>query len=145
VKVAGDDLAEFKFNTVVARLMETLNNLTKENLPISKEDLEKMIIVLSVFAPLVTEELWSLLGNTGSVRAALWPVVDEKYLVENEINLSVAINGKMRAVIKVSPDAEEDEVVETAKKEANVAKYLAEGELVKVIYVKGKTLNFALK
>ncbi len=145
VKVAGEDLGEFKFNTVVARLMETINNLTKEGVQISKEDLGKMVIVLSVFAPLVTEELWSLLGNTGSVHTALWPVVDEKYLVENEINLSVAINGKMRGVIKVAPDAEEGIVVELAKKEANVTKYLFEGELVKTIYVKGRTLNFVVK
>lgn len=145
VKVAGDDLGEFKFNTVVARLMETLNSLSKDDLAISKEDLGKIIIVLSVFAPFVTEELWSILGNTGSVHNELWPEVDEKYLVESEINLSVAINGKMRAVIKVSPDAEEGEVVEAAKKEVNVSKYLSEGELVKVIYIKGKTLNFVVK
>lgn len=145
VKVAGEDLGEFKFNTVVARLMETLNSLTKEELRISKEDLEKLVIVLSVFAPLVTEELWSLLGNTGSVHTALWPIIDEKYLVESEVNLSVAINGKMRALIKVSVEAEESEVVEIAKKESNVTKYLAEGELLKTIYITGKTLNFVVK
>ncbi len=104
-----------------------------------------MIIVLSVFAPFVTEELRSALGNTGSVHNELWPEVDEKYLVESEVNLSVAINGKMRAVIKVAPDADETEVVEIAKKEVNVAKYLAEGELIKTIYIKGKTLNFVVK
>jgi leucyl-tRNA synthetase len=145
VKVAGDDLGEFKFNTVVARLMETLNSLSKDNMSISKEDLGKIIVVLSVFAPFVTEELWSLFGNTGSVHNELWPEVDEKYLVESELNLSVAINGKMRAVIKVSPDAEEGEVIEAAKKEVNVSKYLSEGELDKTIYIKGKTLNFVVK
>lgn len=145
IKVAGEDLGEFKFNTVVARLMETLNNLSKEEVQISKEDLEKIVIVLSVFAPLVTEELWSLLGNSGSVHTALWPTIVKKYLVESEVNLSVAINGKMRAVIKVSPDAEENEVVEIAKKELNVAKYLEGGELIKTIYIKGKTLNFVVR
>lgn len=145
VKTAGEDLAEFKFNTVVARLMETLNNLNKEEVSIGREDLGKLVIVLSVFAPLVTEELWSILGNTGSVHATLWPQVDERYLLENEINLSVAINGKMRAVIKIAVDAEEGEVVDLAKKDAKVIKYLSEGELIKIIYIKGKTLNFVVK
>lgn len=145
VKVAGDDLSQFKFNTVVARLMETLNNLTKEELAISKEDLEKIIVVLSVFAPFVTEELWSVLGNTGSVHSQLWPKVDEKYLVESEVNISVAINGKMRAVIKVPAESDEAEVVEIAKKETNATKYLAGVEVVKTIYIKGKTINFVVK
>ena len=145
VKVAGEDIGQFKFNTVVARLMETLNSLSKEDVSIGKEDLGKLVIILSVFAPFVTEELWSLLGNTGSVHNELWPEIDEKYLVESEVSLSVAINGKMRAVIKVPAEAEEAEVVEVAKKEANVAKYLAEGELIKAIYIKGKTLNFVVR
>jgi len=145
VRVAGEDLAEFKFNTVVARLMETLNNLCKEEIQISKEDLGKMVIVLSVFAPLVTEELWNLLGNTGSVHDASWPMVDEKYLVDEEVNLSVAINGKMRAVIKVAVNLDEEKVVALAKKEIKVAKYLAGGEVVKTIYVKGRTLNFVVR
>lgn len=145
VKVAGDDFSLFKFNTVVARLMETLNNLTKEELAISKEDLEKIIVVLSVFAPFVTEELWSMLGNTGSIHSQMWPKMDEKYLVESEINLSVAINGKMRAVIKVPAEADEVEVVETAKKETNVTKYLDNTEIVKIIYIKGKTINFVVR
>ena len=145
VKVAGDDLSQFKFNTVVARLMETLNNLTKEEVQISKEDLEKLVIVLSVFAPFVTEELWITLGNTGSVHSQPWPKVEEEYLLESEMNISVAINGKMRAVIKVVAEAVEGEVVEIAKNEPNVVKYLMEGEITRTIYVKGKTLNFVLK
>jgi len=145
VKVAGEDLGQFKFNTVVARLMETLNSLTKDGLDISKEDLGKIAIVLSVFAPFVSEELWNLLGNSGSVHSELWPEIDEKYLVESEVSLSIAINGKMRAVIQVPADAGEKFVIETAKEEINVAKYLDGVEIVKVIYIMGKTLNFVVK
>lgn len=144
IKVAGDDLGQFKFNTVVARLMETLNSLTKEDMSISKNDLEKIIIIFSVFAPFVTEELWSLLGNVSSVHIQSWPKVEERYLVENEVNISVAINGKMRAVIKVPSEANETEVIEVAKKEVNVTKYLADVNVTKVIYIKGKTINFVV-
>ncbi|HBC45354.1 TPA: leucine--tRNA ligase [Candidatus Collierbacteria bacterium] len=144
VKVAGEDLESFKFNTVVARLMETLNNLCKEEIQISKEDLGKMVIVLSVFAPLVTEELWSLLGNTGSVHEASWPMTDEKYLVDEDVNLSVAINGKMRAVIAVAAGAKEEIVVGLAKREEKVTKYLNEGKILKTIFIKDRMLNFVV-
>jgi leucyl-tRNA synthetase len=145
VKVAGEDFSQFKFNTVVARLMETLNSLAKEELRIDKEELEKLVIILSIFAPFVTEELWAILGNADSVHSQLWPRMDEKYLVESEVSLSVAINGKMRAVIKVPVEAEEGAVVEVAKKEINVTKYLDGVEVIKTIYIKGKTINFVVK
>lgn len=145
VKVAEEDLSSFKFNTVVARLMESLNSLTSGETKISKDDLGKMVIVLSSFAPFVTEELWEILGNSDSVHATTWPKVSEQYLVDEEVNLSVAINGKMRAVIRVSADMDESAVVDLAKGEENVAKYIAQGEIVKTIYVKGRTLNFVIK
>ncbi len=145
VKLASDDLTQFKFNTVVARLMETLNHLTKDEVKVSKGDLGKIVIVLSAFAPFVSEELWSRLGNSGSVHEQLWPKVEEKYLAEEEMNLSVAINGKMRAVVKVSADAQESEAVEIAKKEVNVSKYLEGKEVMKTFFVKGRTLNFVVR
>lgn len=144
VKVAGEDLGNFKFNTVVARLMETLNNLTKEELQISKEDLEKMVIVLSVFAPFVSQELWTVLGGEGSVHSQSFPKAEEKYLLNETMTLAVQVNGKVRGIIQTEPEANEETVVAEAKKIEKIAKYLSEGEVKKVIYIKGKALNFVV-
>ena len=145
VRMAETDMANFKFNTVIAKLMETLNSLTKEGLEISKEDLGNMIKVLAPFAPFVAEELWKKMGGGFSIHNTLWPVVDEKYLVDEKVKVSVAINGKMRAVIEVVAGIEEAELISLAKLDEKVAKYLKEGKILKTIYVKDRMLNFVMK
>lgn len=145
VKVAHDDFGQFKFNTVVARLMETLNNLTKEKVSISKEEIKKMLVVLSHFAPFMTAEVWEKLGFDGNVHNVLWPVVDEKDLEEEVVSVSVQVNGKLRGVVSVDVELDEASVTEIAKSEENVAKFLGGVEIVKIIYIKGKTINFVVR
>lgn len=145
VMVAGDDFSQFKFNTVVARLMETLNALVKEKLEIGADEVKKLLIVLSHFAPFMTAEVWEKLGFEGSVHMASWPEIDESELVEKNVNLSVQVNGKLRGVLSVDIGLDEESVVLLAKQEENVAKYLNNTEIVKTIYIKGKTVNFVVK
>lgn len=144
VRMAETDMASFKFNTVIAKLMETLNSLTKEELIISTEDLGNLIKVLSPFAPFVAEELWNKIGGEFSVHSVPWPVVDEKYLVEEKVKVAVAINGKMRALIIVSPEANQSEVESLARENEKIVRYLQSGEVKKIIFVQGKMINFVM-
>ncbi|KKS92865.1 MAG: Leucine-tRNA ligase [Candidatus Collierbacteria bacterium GW2011_GWB1_44_6] len=144
IKQATEDVAEFKFNTVIARLMETVNTLSKPGFKIGTNDLGSVVKVLALFAPFVAEQLWSDLGEVFSVHNQEWPVYDEKYLLSERVNLSVQVNGKMRGLVSISPDAEEQTVILEVKKSEKINKYLEEGEIRKIIYIRGKTINFVV-
>ena len=124
--------------------METLNNLQEAG-NIARGDLEKIIIVLSVFAPFVTDELWKKLGHADSVHDQLWPEVDEKYLMESEIDLSVQINGKLRSVIRIGVEDTEEQLMKKVKADEKVQKHLEGLEVVKEIYIKGRTVNLVVR
>jgi leucyl-tRNA synthetase len=134
------DLENFKFNTAIAKMMIALNELEKGG-KISVDDLRKMVQVLAPIAPFVAEELWNILGGEFSVHGTSWPEVDEKYLVERVVTISVQVNGKLRGTVEIKPDADEVEVKEAALEQEKIKKYLS-GEIKKVIFIKGKTINF---
>lgn len=144
VKGVGEDIVEFKYNTAIAKMMEAVNDLTKNKTEIAKAELAMMIKVLAPFAPFATEEMWSNLGEEFSVHVSEWPKFEEKYLVSETVTLSVQINGKLRGTVEVSPEASEGEVKRIAEEQEKVQKYLAEGKVIKVIYVKGKTINYVV-
>ncbi|HPT66185.1 MAG TPA: leucine--tRNA ligase [Candidatus Woesebacteria bacterium] len=141
-----EDLNGFKYNTAIAKIMETLNKISNDKYPISNEDLEKLIKLLSPFAPYLAEELWSELGNNTSVHASEWPVVDKKYLVEDEITVMVAINGKVRDQMSVdrSQISDEKEIIKKAKELENIKKWIGDKKIVKEIYVLSKMINFVI-
>jgi leucyl-tRNA synthetase len=144
VKGVSEDISEFKFNTAIAKMMETVNELTRTNMEVANEELKMLVLVLAPFAPFVTEEMWNMLGGEFSVHTALWPSFEEKYLTRDVVTLSVQINGKLRGTVEVSPEATEEEVRSNAESQEKVGKYLAEGKIVKVIYIKGKTINYVV-
>ena len=143
VKEAEEEMASFKFNTVVAKLMSLLNQLEK-GLKISREELKKMVIVMSVMSPFIAEDLWEALGGEFSVHNQSWPKFEEAMLVSERVKLSVQINGKFRGTVEVSPEAEENEVKEEIKKIQNLNKYLEGVNLIKTIYIKAKTINLVV-
>jgi len=96
------DLENFKFNTAIAKMMIALNELEKGG-KISVDDLRKMVQVLAPIAPFVAEELWNILGGEFSVHGTSWPEVDEKYLVERVVTISVQVNGKLRGTVELNP------------------------------------------
>jgi leucyl-tRNA synthetase len=139
IKKVTEDIESMSFNTAVAALMEFVNFLNKEK-EIAQSVWERFLLVLAPFAPFVTEELWSQLGNEFSIHKAEWPSFDEELTKDDEIEIGVQVNGKMRGTITIAADAKEADAMEAAKAEANVSKYL-DGEPKKVIYVQGKILN----
>lgn len=143
-KGVSEDIAQFKFNTAVAKMMEAINNLIKIKTEIANVELAMMVKVLAPFAPFVAEELWGDLGGGFSVHVQSWPEVDERYLVNERVTLSVQINGKLRGTVEVAPDAGEEEVRKEAERQEKVKKYLSMGKVVRVIFVKRKTINFVV-
>ena len=107
--------------------------------------LANLVVALAPFAPHIAEELWSALGNNGSVCDAKWPVYDEKYLVENEIQLTISFNGKARYQKTFASDATNDVIEKAVLEDERSAKYLEGMTIVKVIIVPKKIVNVVVK
>ncbi len=148
IKKVSEDIDNMKFNTAIAALMALTNDFYKEG-KVTKEDVTTFVKLLSPFAPHLTEEMWEQLGMNPDGKTfctlSAWPVYDEAKTVDSTVKMGVQVNGKLRGTIEIPKDADKELVLETAKKDENVAKYLAMGTLVKEIYVPGKILNFVVK
>nr|WP_276318591.1 class I tRNA ligase family protein [Marinitoga lauensis] len=153
-KITNDIEKNFQFNTAISGMMELINELNNymNNLPeekwnkeLLKEVAQDFVILLSPFAPHLSEELWHMMGHSTFVLNAKWPEVDEKALEVEELEIVVQINGKVRAKIIVDANATEDEIKNKAFEEEKVKKYLENAEVKKVILVKGKLLNIVIK
>ena len=138
------DVENLKFNTAIAQLMKLLNVFTDAG-KLSRKDFRTYLILLNPIAPHITEELWEASGFEGMLNETSWPEYDENKIREDEIEIPVQINGKLRARITVPAEAEQDEVIAIASSDETVSR-LTEGKtIVKEIYVKGKILNIVVK
>ena len=140
IKKVTEDTAAFRFNTAISTVMECLNVFEKERI-ISRQSLEKFILLISPYAPHVCEELWEQLGHADGISQASWPIADEQYLEEQNIVIPVQVNGKVRAEISVTRDAMQADVEKMAMAQENVTKFIDGKELRKIIYVPNKLLN----
>jgi leucyl-tRNA synthetase len=144
VKAVGEDIAAFKFNTAIAKQMETLNDLLASGQALDKASLRKLVQVLAPFAPFLAEECWQKLGEAGSVHASRWPQYDPALVQTQRTTVTVQVNGKLRGKLEIAGDESEAEVVALARQQEPVERALAQGQVRKVIYVKGRTLNFVV-
>jgi len=143
VKKVSEDIERLAFNTCVSSFMICVNELA--GLQCSKKYiLQPLVISLAPFAPFVAEELWAALGNSGSVHHAVFPVAEQKYLVETAHNYGVSINGKVRAQVELSLDLSDDEVREQVLQLESVQKWTQGAEPKKFIFVKGKIINVVI-
>ena len=101
--------------------------------------------LIAPMAPQLAEECWSVLGGKDSVFDSGWPKFNPKYLVESTVTYAIQVNGKMRGTVDVAADSAQAEVVKAARELDNVAKYLAEGKVVKEIFVPRKIAGFVVK
>lgn len=149
IKKVTEDFHRESLNTVVATLMEFVNDLYKFKLEGFSEDwrqvLEDLLKMLMPFAPHISSELWQQLGNNNFIEESGWPEWDEEMLKTSEIQIVVQVNGKLRGKIKISTELEKQQILEKAKQEENVAKFLADKEIIKEIVVPGKLINFVVK
>ena len=145
IKKVSDDIEAMKFNTAISQLMILLNEFNKKG-SVNKKELETYLILLTPFAPHISEEMWSKLGNTNEISISnIWPSYDESKLQGDTIEVPVQVNGKVRGKITVSQDASKEEIIEAAQEESNVKEFISGKEVVKVIYVPGKILNIVVK
>jgi leucyl-tRNA synthetase len=143
IKKLDEDTDRFSFNTAVSASMITVNELG-ELKSHKKEILEQLLILLTPYAPHICEELWHELGNEGSILDASYPVYDQRYLIESSKIYPVAINGKTRTELKISLDANQQQVEEMVLADEGVKKWLNGNSPKKVIYVKNKMINIVV-
>lgn len=143
LKKVVDDSLELKFNTAIASLMEWLNFLSKKG-KIAIIEYKILLILLSPFAPHISEEIWEMLGEKSSIHFEKLPSVDEDAMVKDNIRIPVQVGGKVRAVLQVSSsELDKDHIVKKALLEGSVTRHI-DGKTYEVIYKEGKVLNFVL-
>ena len=147
---ASEDFEAKKYNTAIAKMMELTNAIMDASRagvagPPMGEAIETLLALLAPIAPFVTEELWHRLGHDDSVHDQSWPVADTSLLVEEEVEIVVQVNGKVRGRVTAATGADEDTVVAAARVDENVASHLDGKEVVKVIFVPDRLVNFAVK
>jgi leucyl-tRNA synthetase len=140
IKKIEEDTERFSFNTGVSTFMICVNDLTDLKC-YKKEVLEQLLILLAPYAPHVSEELWSVLGNSGTILDASFPKWNDKYLKETSKAYPVAINGKTRTELTLALDITQQQVEEIVMKDAIVTKWLEGKQPKKIIYVKNKMIN----
>jgi leucyl-tRNA synthetase len=140
IKKVADDIENFSFNTSVSQFMICVNELSTQGCH-SRAVLEPLAIVISPYAPHIAEELWSLLGNTGSIARLPFPVFEPKHLVESEKEYPVSFNGKMRFTITLPLDLTKDQIQEIIMKDERTIKQLEGRTPNKLIIVPGKIIN----
>ena len=134
------DIENFSFNTSVSQFMIAVNELQKLKCN-KKAILEPLAVLISPYAPHVCEELWSLLGNAGSIDFAPFPALNEAYLVEDEIEYPVSFNGKMRFKLSLSAELSKEEIEEIVMKDEKVIQQLDRAKPKKIIVVPKKIIN----
>ena len=138
------DIEAFSFNTAVSAFMIAVNELT--DLKCNKREiLEQLIVLLSPFAPHVAEELWEALGHKESITYAAFPEYVEAYTIENSCTYAVSFNGKTRFTVELPLDMSREDVDAHVRSLEQTAKYVGEGNIVKVIVVPGKIVNIVVK
>ena len=144
IKGMTEDLDNLRFNTAIAKLMTWYNFLVKQK-EVSHDELEVYLQMFAPFAPHMTEELWSELGNPFSIHTSTWPAYDEKYLVKDTLTVAIQVNGKLRGTLEIAAADKDNRAMieEKARALVDVAKFLATTPK-KVIYVPGKILNFVV-
>jgi leucyl-tRNA synthetase len=140
IKKIEEDTERFSYNTAVSTFMVCVNELT--DLKCHKKGiLEPLLILLTPYAPHISEELWHQLGNTSSVLDASFPKLEEKYLVETTKEYPVSVNGKLRTTINIDLNAAQQQVEEIVLGNPVVQKWIEGKPPKRIIYVKGKMVN----
>lgn len=138
------DVEQLKFNTAIAAYMEFLNFAENNKEKVGKDVLERMILLLAPLAPHISEELWEKMGHQGSIFKEKWPEADAELIKENEVEIIVQINGKMRDKITVPAAADQDKIIELAKVLPVVQQWIDNKPIKKTIYIQGRLINFVI-
>src|SRR5690606_40493712 len=135
---------DMKFNTSIAQMMIFINELYKLE-SISKEVIEKFVLILAPFAPHLSEELWERFGNRGSVSTVPWPEYDETLAKSDSVVIAFSVNGKMRDKMEMDSDTDEKILEQAALENEKVLKHIFGKNIIKIITVKNRMVNIVVK
>jgi leucyl-tRNA synthetase len=153
-KITQDFQGRWHFNTSIAAIMELVNTFTASDGEIStrqvsaatvKTLLENLVLLIAPFAPYLAFELWEQLGHEPDILRAPWPKYDEALAREDEIEIPVQVNGKLRSVVRVPAGTDQERLQEAVKADAKVQAAVDDKEIVKIIIVPGKLVNIVVK
>ena len=150
-KVSEDIGGRFNFNTAIASIMELVNEMYKYkqnadmNLPLFNKAIDTLVTILNPFTPHITEELWSQLGHEDRLYNVSWPSYDESALVLDEVEVVIQINGKLKDRIQLPNDTEKEVAIEAAKNLDKIKAEIEGKDIVKLIFVPNKIINFVVK
>jgi len=144
IKAVTEDVDQMAFNTALARMMEFTNFFLKES-PRPVAAMEKLVLLLSPFAPHISEELWRALGHADTLAYEPWPDFQESLIKEDTIEVPVQINGKLRSRVAIPADADRDAQEAAARANLKVAASLEGKTIVKVIVVPGRMVNYVIR
>ncbi|MEP6765377.1 MAG: class I tRNA ligase family protein, partial [Gemmatimonadaceae bacterium] len=143
IKKVGEDCASLSYNTAIAAMMEYINLVRRNERVGHRDEVLPLVQLAAAFAPHLAEECWEKLGKTGSVFDGGWPSFDAAMLVDDEVDLVVQINGKVRGKVRVTAEATQDQAVAAAMADATIAKFIV-GEIKKIIFVPKRLLNIVV-
>ena len=144
IKKVTQDIEAFSYNTAISAFMICTNELTQLKCT-NKEVMKTLVILIAPFAPHIAEELWEQLVGEGSVCDATWPKWNEEYLVESQVKMAVAFNGKARFEVMLPADADNATVEQTVRTDERTAKYTDGKQIMKVIIVPKRMVNIVCK
>ena len=144
IKKVTQDIENFSYNTSISAFMICVNELAQSKCR-NRSLLSDVIVLIAPFAPHIAEELWATLGHTDSVCDAHWPVYDEQYLVESQMQLTISFNGKARFQMQFATDVDEESIKQAVINDEKSSKYIEGNAVVKVIVVPKRIVNVVLK
>ncbi len=143
IKKVGEDIENFRFNTAISQLMILTNAFEKEE-TVNTKYYAEFLILISPFAPHMAEELWEKLGHKESIFKETWPEYDPELIKDEEIELILQVNGKIRDRMKVPADISEEEAKRIALASEKIKSNIADKDIRKIIFVKGRLINIVI-
>jgi len=144
IKKVSQDIETFSYNTSISAFMICVNELSQQKCK-NKEILKTLVILIAPFAPHIAEELWEMLGEQGSVCDSQWPSWNEEYLVESQVKLGIAFNGKARFEMSFAADADNQTIQDAVLSDERAQKYIEGKQIMKVIIVPKRMVNIVCK
>ena len=145
IRKVTEDVAELRYNTAIAAMMEYLNAVRENNRTANRQELEPLVPLIAPFAPHLAEELWERLGHAGSIfEGSNWPSFDPELATADTVEFVVQVNGKVRARIAMARGISQEDAKAAALAEDNVRRYVDGGQIRKIVFVPDRLLNLVV-
>ena len=151
IRKVSERVESFRFNTMISSLMEFTNFLMeryrrgKWRTATYHQSLETLLVLLAPAAPFMTDELWRLTGHSNSIHQQRWPDWNKELAQDEVEEIPVQINGRLRDVIQISSDLDQEGLDDMLRAQSRIQSYLVDQEIEKIIYVPGKIINIVAK